>query len=48
MAYEEKMKKYKPTTPGFRHRKIVDRSHLWKVWCWCCCVFLTHPFSVLR
>lgn len=28
--YVEKMKKYKPTTPGFRHRKIVDRSHLWK------------------
>ena len=30
LAYVEAMKQYKPTTPGFRFRRIVDRSHLWK------------------
>jgi len=29
-VYTEKLKTYKPTTPGIRFRRIVDRSHLWK------------------
>lgn len=28
--YVERLKEYNPTTPGFRHRRIVDHSHLWK------------------
>jgi len=29
-VYAEKLKSFKPTSPGIRFRRIIDRSPLWK------------------